>query len=413
MRTPRQQPLLPSETDRSRASPATRISSPSVPPPSVPPPPSDHAAALAGPSQPSVHPASTPPRCDYETDGLIEFVRIARGESDVSAASTRAGCDSPIAPSRMPSASLLVQSQSDDSAAGTRDMNRALRLRGPDTGPYLPINKATNRQSPHPRSRSERESEHEHRSPPYLPPTTSRHAERPAPDAAAGASGRAQSTTRTRPPVFERMLANTREAPPTPISCKPHHTMGGTSDPSRSHKGTDPGRRVHLTEASSGKATAAATPRREDGTCEAGAKGRLEHEELMKLHQENQDLRAQLRRQRSGHLTERPRTAGGARGSCRSGGGKDDEDLGNCRSNKDGRFAKDQVPRSPDRSRDCSSKIRMERLPSATLDLGPAPEPQLVDGFEVLVRRYKMVWDTMSHTLAPGLTETHSGRGRR
>jgi hypothetical protein len=289
-------------------------------------------------------------------------------------------------------------------------MNRALGLRGPDAGLGSPINKATTRQSSLPRSRSERESGHEHRSPPYLP-VTSRHA--PAPDAAAGEPGRAQSATRTRPPVFERMLTNTREPPPTPMSCKPHQTRGGTRDPYRSHEATDTERRVRLTEASSGKATAAATLRREDGTCEAGAKGLLEHEELMKLRQENQDLRAQLRRQRSGHLTERPRTAGGARGSCRSGGGKDDEDLGNCRSNKDGRFAKDQVPRSPDRSRDCSSKIRMERLPSATLDLGPAPEPQLVDGFEVLVRRYKMVWDTMSHTLAPGLTETHSGRGRR
>jgi hypothetical protein len=145
---------------------------------------------------------------------------------------------------------------------------------------------------------------------------------------------------------------------------------------------------------SSGKATAAATPRREDGTCEAGAKGLLEHEELMKLSQENQHLRAQLRRQRSGNLTERPRTAGGVRGSGRGGGGgKDDEDLGNGRSNKDGRVGKSQVSRSPDRSRDCSSKIRMERLPSATLDLCPAPEPQPVDGFEVLVRRYKKVWD--------------------
>jgi hypothetical protein len=75
------------------------------------------------------------------------------------------------------------------------------------------------------------------------------------------------------------------------------------------------------------------------------------------------------------------------------GGGKDDEDLGNGRSNKDGRVGKSQVSRSPDRSRDCSSKIRMERLPSATLDLCPAPEPQPVDGFEVLVRRYKKVWD--------------------
>jgi hypothetical protein len=117
----------------------------------------------------------------------------------------------------------------------------------------------------------------------------------------------------------------------------------------------------------------------------------------MKLSQENQDLRAQLRRQRSGHLTERPRTAGGVRGSGRGrGGGKDDEDLGNGRSNKEGRVSKSQVSRSPDRSRDCNSKIRMERLPSATLDLGPAPEPQQVDGFEVLVRRYKKVWnDTM------------------
>ena len=229
--------------------------------------------------------------------------------------------------------------------------DRALSLRGPDAGPDWPINKATNRQSPRPRSRSERESEHEHRSPPYLlhlPPATSRHAERPAPDAAAGAPGRAQSTTRTRPPAFERMLSNTREAPPTPIGCKPHQTKGGTRDPSRSHEGTDPGRRVRLTEASSGKATAAETPRREDGTCEAGAKGLLAHEELMKLRQENQDLRAQLRRQRSGHLTEHPRTAGGVRGSGPGrGGGKDDEDLGNGRSNKEGRVSKSQVSRSP------------------------------------------------------------------
>jgi hypothetical protein len=54
-------------------------------------------------------------------------------------------------------------------------------------------------------------------------------------------------------PLFERMMSNTREVPPTPISCKPHQTKGGTRDPSRSHKATDPGRRVRLTDASSGK----------------------------------------------------------------------------------------------------------------------------------------------------------------
>jgi hypothetical protein len=261
-------------------------------------------------------------------------------------------------------------------------MNRALGLRGPDAGLGSPINKATTRQSSLPRSRSERESGHEHRSPPYLP-VTSRHA--PAPDAAAGEPGRAQSATRTRPPVFERMLTNTREPPPTPMSCKPHQTRGGTRDPYRSHEATDTERRVRLTEASSGKATAAATLRREDGTCEAGAKGLLEHEELMKLRQENQDLRAQLRRERRGHLTERPRTAGGDRGSGR---GNEDEDLGDGRGNKDGRVS--HVDRSRDRSRDCSSKIRMERLPSANV------EP--VDGFEVLGRRYKEVWGTRSHS---------------
>ena len=117
------------------------------------------------------------------------------------------------------------------------------------------------------------------------------------------------------------------------------------SDPSRSHQATD--LKVRLTEASSGKATAAATPMREDGTCD-GAKGLLVHEELMKLRQENEDLRAQLRRERRGHLTERPRTAGGDRGSRRGGGGFE------------------------------------------------------VDGFEVLGMRYKKVWGTTSHTMAPG-----------
>ena len=224
-------------------------------------------------------------------------------------------------------------------------MNRALGLRGPDAGLGSPINKATTRQSSLPRSRSERESGHEHRSPPYLQ-ATSRHA--PAPEAAAGEPGRAQSATRTRPPVFERMLNNTREPPPTPISCKPHQTRGGTRDPYRSHEATDTERRVRLAEASSGRATAAATLRREDGTCEAGATGLLEHVELMKLRQENQDLRAQLRRERRGHLTERPRTAGGDRGSRRGGGGFE------------------------------------------------------VDGFEVLGMRYKKVWGTTSHTMAPG-----------
>lgn len=82
-----------------------------------------HATSRAGPatrtSSPSAIPAATPPHCDYETDGLISFVHVVRGESDVSAASTKAGGGSPIASSGMPSARGKM-SESDDSAARIR-----------------------------------------------------------------------------------------------------------------------------------------------------------------------------------------------------------------------------------------------------------------------------------------------------
>ena len=284
--------------------------------------------------------------CNFHEEHLFRFEgRAARASTGVGDEEGRHSTEMSKLPSRKNLSIAVPPPRTSSSASSSRSgemrtpssalasvLNRALGLRGPDARPGSPINKALTR------SRSERESGHEHRSPPCLP-ATSGHVTRywnehedtaRAPDAAArDKPGRAQSATRTRSAVYERMLSNTREPPPTPISCKPHQTKGGTRDPYRSHEATDTERRVRLTEASSGKATAAATLR-----YEAGAKGPLEHEELMKLRQENEDLRAQLRRESRDHLTERPRTA--------------------------------------------------------------LPEPHPVDGFTVLGMRYKEVWGTRS-----------------
>ena len=104
-------------------------------------------------------------------------------------------------------------------------------------------------------------------------------------------------------------------------------------------------------------ATAAATQRRKDRACEAKAEGPLEHDELQKLRQENEDLRAQLRLARS----------------------------------------------------DRSSKVGRERLRSTTLDPGPAQEPELAEGFEVLGKRYKEVWATMAQGRSPKRARAEDG----
>lgn len=131
-------------------------------------------------------------------------------------------------------------------------------------------------------------------------------------------------TARLRPAVFERMLSNTREVPPTPISCKPHQTRGIMRDPSTSYQALGIGRRVRLTDASSGKAmeSAGGRQRREDGTNINRAKGLLAHEEMLSLRQENEVLRAELREVRKAHTTKRARAADGDQGHGGVGGGK-------------------------------------------------------------------------------------------
>jgi hypothetical protein len=51
----------------------------------------------------------------------------------------------------------------------------------------------------------------------------------------------------------------------------------------------------------------------------------------------------------------------------------------------------------------------MERLPSATLDPGPAQEPELAEGFEVLGKRYKEVWATMAQGRSPKRARAEDG----